>query len=53
LAARALLVGQRIDLQALGLLQARRSHRVEWYIVILIVFEIMLTLYQLTFLGGH
>ena len=38
---------------ALGLIQARRSHRVEWYIVILIVFEIMLTLYQLIFLGGH
>jgi hypothetical protein len=38
---------------ALGLLQARRSHRVEWYIVILIVFEILLTLYQLIFLGGH
>jgi uncharacterized Rmd1/YagE family protein len=26
---------------------------VEWYIVILIVFEIILTLYQLIFLGGH
>jgi uncharacterized Rmd1/YagE family protein len=38
---------------ALGLLQARRSLRVEWYIVLLIVFEICLTLYQLTFLGGH
>ncbi len=38
---------------ALGLLQARRSLRVEWYIVILIVFEILLTLYQLIFLGGH
>ena len=38
---------------ALGLLQARRSHRVEWYIVLLIVFEICLTLYQLIFLGGH
>jgi uncharacterized Rmd1/YagE family protein len=38
---------------ALGLVQARRSHRVEWYIVILIVFEIILTLYQLIFLGGH
>ena len=36
-----------------GLIQARRSHRVEWYIVILIVFEILLTLYQLIFLGGH
>jgi uncharacterized Rmd1/YagE family protein len=38
---------------ALGLVQARRSHRVEWYIVILIVFEICLTLFQLIFLGGH
>jgi required for meiotic nuclear division protein 1 len=38
---------------ALGLVQARRSHRVEWYIVILIVFEILLTLFQLIFLGGH
>jgi hypothetical protein len=32
---------------ALGLLQARRSLRVEWYIVILIVIEIFLTLYQM------
>lgn len=32
---------------ALGLLQARRSLRVEWYIVILIVIEIILTLYQM------
>jgi uncharacterized Rmd1/YagE family protein len=38
---------------ALGLLQNRRSLRVEWYIVILIVFEIMLTLYQMFWLGGH
>jgi required for meiotic nuclear division protein 1 len=36
---------------ALGLIQARRSLRVEWYIVILIVFEIMLTLYQMFWLG--
>lgn len=32
---------------ALGLIQARRSLRVEWYIVILIVVEIFLTLYQM------
>ena len=32
---------------ALGLLQARRSLRVEWYIVLLIVAEIALTLYQM------
>jgi uncharacterized Rmd1/YagE family protein len=32
---------------ALGLLQARRSLRVEWYIVILIVVEILLTLYEM------
>jgi required for meiotic nuclear division protein 1 len=39
---------------ALGLIQARRSLRVEWYIVILIVFEILLTLYQMFWLGrGH
>lgn len=31
----------------LNLLQARRSLRVEWYIVLLIVFEIVLTLYQM------
>ena len=31
----------------LDLLQARRSLRVEWYIVILIVVEILLTLYEL------
>lgn len=38
---------------ALGLLQNRRSLRVEYYIVGLIVFEILLTLYQLFWLGGH
>jgi len=38
---------------ALGLIQDRRSYRVEWYIVILIVFEILLTLYQLFWLGQH
>jgi uncharacterized Rmd1/YagE family protein len=31
----------------LELLQNKRSHRVEWYIVILIVLEILLTLYQM------
>jgi uncharacterized Rmd1/YagE family protein len=35
------------------LLQNKRALRVEWYIVLLIVFEIMLTLYQLLFLGTH
>jgi uncharacterized Rmd1/YagE family protein len=38
---------------ALELLQNRRSLRVEWYVVGLIVFEILLTLYQLVFLGGR
>ncbi|MGD2117572.1 MAG: RMD1 family protein [Chromatiales bacterium] len=33
----------------LGLLQDRRTLRVEWYIVILIVIEIILTLYELFF----
>ena len=35
------------------LLQNKRALRVEWYIVLLIVFEIILTLYQLLFLGAH
>jgi len=35
------------------LLQNKRALRVEWYIVILIVIEIVLTLYQLLFLGRH
>jgi uncharacterized Rmd1/YagE family protein len=35
----------------LDLLQARRSLRVEWYIVLLIVVEILLTLYDLFFRG--
>ncbi len=35
----------------LELLQTRRSLRVEWYIVILIVFEILLTLYELFYVG--
>ena len=33
------------------LLQNKRALRVEWYIVALIVLEILLTLYQLLFLG--
>ncbi|SDX79148.1 Uncharacterized protein, Rmd1/YagE family [Allochromatium warmingii] len=38
----------------LDLLQSKRSLRVEWYIVILIVVEIALTLYELFFRGaGH
>jgi uncharacterized Rmd1/YagE family protein len=35
------------------LLQNKRALRVEWYIVLLIVIEIFLTLYQLLFLGVH
>ena len=35
------------------LLQNQRALRVEWYIVLLIVFEIFLTLYQLFVVGGH
>ena len=35
------------------LLQNKRALRVEWYIVLLIVLEILLTLYQLLFLGTH
>lgn len=39
---------------ALGLIQARRSLRVEYYVVILIILEILLTLYQMFWLGkGH
>jgi uncharacterized Rmd1/YagE family protein len=41
-------VGTLLDLQ-----QNRRSLRVEWYIVVLIVFEIFLTLYQMFVGGGH
>jgi uncharacterized Rmd1/YagE family protein len=36
---------------SLGLLQARRSLRVEWYIVVLIIVEIILTLYDM-FIAG-
>jgi uncharacterized Rmd1/YagE family protein len=35
------------------LLHNKRALRVEWYIVVLIVIEIILTLYQLVFLGKH
>jgi len=35
------------------LVQNRRALRVEWYIVILILIEISLTLYQLFFVGRH
>lgn len=38
---------------ALGLIQARRSLRVEWYVVILIVVEIFLTLCQMFWLGAR
>jgi uncharacterized Rmd1/YagE family protein len=40
------LIGGAIE-TAVNLVQARRSLRVEWYIVILIVFEIILTLYEM------
>jgi uncharacterized Rmd1/YagE family protein len=39
---------------SLGLLEAKRSLRVEWYIVILIIVEIVISLYDLIFSGrGH
>jgi uncharacterized Rmd1/YagE family protein len=56
LAERRLALERKLDLISrtvgtlLELLQNRRSLRVEWYIVVLIVFEIFLTLYQM-FLG--
>ncbi len=37
----------------LDLLQTQQSQRVEWYIVILIVVEIALTLYELFVSGRH
>lgn len=37
----------------LGILQNKRSLRVEWYITILIVCEILLTLYQMFFSGAR
>lgn len=44
------LIGQTAE-TLLDILRNQRSHRVEWYIVILIVVEIFLTLYQM-FLNG-
>ena len=44
------LIGRTIQ-TAVNLVQSRRSLRVEWYIVILIVFEIVLTLYQMFIRG--
>lgn len=44
------LIGGTIE-TAVNLVQARRSLRVEWYIVILIVFEIFLTLYDMFIRG--
>jgi len=39
---------------SLGLLEAKRSLRVEWYIVALILIEILIYLYDLVFIGrGH
>jgi len=46
------LIGRTVETLA-DLLQNKRALRVEWYIVALIVFEILLTLYQLLFLGPH
>lgn len=37
----------------LDLLQTSRSYRVEWYIVLLIIFEIVLTFIQWIFFGPH
>jgi uncharacterized Rmd1/YagE family protein len=54
---RKLAVDRKLDLISrtvetlVDLLQNKRALRVEWYIVILIVIEIVLTLYQLFFLG--
>lgn len=45
------LIGRTIQ-TAIDLVQSRRSLRVEWYIVILIVVEIALTLYEM-FIRGH
>jgi len=45
------LIGRTIQ-TAVNLVQSRSSLRVEWYIVILIVFEIILSLYQM-FVRGH
>jgi required for meiotic nuclear division protein 1 len=45
------LISRTVETQ-LDLLQAKHSLRVEWYIVILIVVEILLTLYELFVRGG-
>jgi len=45
------LIGRTVQ-TAIDLVQSRRSLRVEWYIVILILFEIALTLYEM-FVKGH
>jgi uncharacterized Rmd1/YagE family protein len=56
---RKLAVDRKLDLISrtvetfVDLLQNKRALRVEWYIVVLIVIEIFLTLYQLFFLGAH
>jgi uncharacterized Rmd1/YagE family protein len=44
------LIGRTIQ-TSIDLVQSRRSLRVEWYIVILIVFEIVLTLYEMFIRG--
>jgi uncharacterized Rmd1/YagE family protein len=44
------LIGRTIQ-TAVNLVQSHRSHRVEWYIVILIVCEIVLTLYEMFIRG--
>ena len=52
-------VDRKLDLIArtvetlVDLLQNKRALRLEWYVVVLIVIEIVLTLYQLLFLGKH
>jgi uncharacterized Rmd1/YagE family protein len=59
LAERRLALERKLDLISrtvetlVDLLQNKRALRVEWYIVLLIVIEIFLTLYQLLFLGVH
>jgi uncharacterized Rmd1/YagE family protein len=56
--ARALLLGERLDVISrtvttlVDLLPDRRSLRVEYYIVVLIVIEIVLTVYSMVF-GGR
>ncbi len=38
---------------SLGLIESRRALRVEWYIVILILVEIVLTVYEMFIVGDH